>query len=186
MAPAIGMICGTSRRWPVSGTSRSPPPICTVGSRPGPFGGMPEVLAPAQIAQLPPHKVVAYTSRMPPEIGRADRAWKRADVRAALSHSLARTVTRDKAREADDAHRDIHEHDVAPVARQVIADQTAAERELEVVDIRDTEPDATEHTDPVERRRVPLPDEDARRVELARWADEAKQSDDRTAGQDRG
>jgi len=108
---------------------------------------------------------------------------------AALSHSLARTVTRDKAREAreaDDAHRDIHEHDVAPVARQVIADQTAAERELEVVDIRDTEPDATEHTDPVERRRVPLPDEDARRVELARWADEAKQSDDRTAGQDRG
>lgn len=39
----------------------------------------------------------------------------------------------------------------------MIADQTAAERELEVVDIRDTEPDATEHTDPVERRRCRFP-----------------------------
>jgi hypothetical protein len=52
------------------------------------------VLTPAQIAQLPPHKVIAYTSSMPPVIGRADRAWKRADVRAALQPGSIRVRAR--------------------------------------------------------------------------------------------
>jgi hypothetical protein len=90
---------------------------------------------------------------------------------------------------------------------------------LEPVDIRDGEPDASEHTDPVQRGRVPLPDdtvvivdraqaavaeinrrtaaereaadhaarlepdEEARRAELARWADEAHEQ---TAEHDQG
>lgn len=52
------------------------------------------MLTPAQIAQLPPHKVIAYTSSMPPVIGQADRAWKRADVRAALRPGSIRVRAR--------------------------------------------------------------------------------------------
>ncbi len=40
------------------------------------------VLAPAQLAQLPPHKVVVFASGMPPVVGHAEKAWARADVRA--------------------------------------------------------------------------------------------------------
>jgi type IV secretory pathway TraG/TraD family ATPase VirD4 len=40
------------------------------------------VLAPAQLAQLPKHKVVVFASGMPPVVGRAEKAWTRADVRA--------------------------------------------------------------------------------------------------------
>jgi hypothetical protein len=52
------------------------------------------VLAPAQFAQLPPHKVVVFTSGMPPVIGQADRAWQRADVRAALHPDALGVVAR--------------------------------------------------------------------------------------------
>jgi hypothetical protein len=47
------------------------------------------VLSPAQLAQLPPHKVVVYNSGLPPVIGRADRAWRRPDVRAVLTPDAA-------------------------------------------------------------------------------------------------
>lgn len=40
------------------------------------------VLAPAQLSQLPPHKVVVFAPGMPPVIGQAERAWRRPDVRA--------------------------------------------------------------------------------------------------------
>lgn len=40
------------------------------------------VLAPAQIATLPPGRVVVFTSVMPPVIGRAEMAHRRLDVRA--------------------------------------------------------------------------------------------------------
>jgi type IV secretory pathway TraG/TraD family ATPase VirD4 len=40
------------------------------------------VLAPAQLSQLPKHRVVVFTSGMPPVVGWAERAWTRADVRA--------------------------------------------------------------------------------------------------------
>jgi hypothetical protein len=39
------------------------------------------VLAPAQIATLPPGRVVVFTSTIPPVIGRAEKAYQRADVR---------------------------------------------------------------------------------------------------------
>jgi type IV secretory pathway TraG/TraD family ATPase VirD4 len=42
------------------------------------------VLAPAQLSQLPPHRVVVFTASMPPVVGRADLAWQRPDVRAVL------------------------------------------------------------------------------------------------------
>lgn len=40
------------------------------------------VLAPAQLAQLPDHKVVVFAPNMPPVIGWAERSWQRPDVRA--------------------------------------------------------------------------------------------------------
>lgn len=40
------------------------------------------VLAPAQLSQLPKHRVVVFTSGMPPVVGWAERAWTRADVQA--------------------------------------------------------------------------------------------------------
>jgi type IV secretory pathway TraG/TraD family ATPase VirD4 len=52
------------------------------------------VLSPAQISQLPPHKVVVFTSGMPPVIGQADRAWRRPDVRAVLQPSSTRVRAR--------------------------------------------------------------------------------------------
>jgi len=122
------------------------------------------------------------------------------------------------AREADDTHRDIHDDELA-IEHEPISATTEAAVDLEPGDIRDSQPDAHEHSDPVERRRVPLPDdtavtvdraqaalaeiarraavereaaahaaelepdEDARRSELARWADEP---DEQTAEHDQG
>ena len=52
------------------------------------------VLAPAQIATLPPGRVVVFTSAMPPVIGRAQKAHKRADVRAHHTPNALRVRTR--------------------------------------------------------------------------------------------
>lgn len=52
------------------------------------------VLAPAQLAQLPPHKVVVFGPGMPPVIGRAERAWQRPDVRAVLRPDSIRVRAR--------------------------------------------------------------------------------------------
>ncbi len=52
------------------------------------------VLAPAQLAQLPPHKVVVFGPGMPPVIGRAERAWQRSDVRAVLRPDSIRVRAR--------------------------------------------------------------------------------------------
>src|SRR4051794_19924809 len=40
------------------------------------------VLAPAQLATLPPSRVVVFTSTIPPVVGRAEQAFRRFDVRA--------------------------------------------------------------------------------------------------------
>ncbi|OLT01436.1 hypothetical protein BJF90_31995 [Pseudonocardia sp. CNS-004] len=40
------------------------------------------VLPPAQLATLPPARVVVYTSDIPPVIGWAEQAWRRRDVHA--------------------------------------------------------------------------------------------------------
>ncbi len=52
------------------------------------------VLAPAQLAQLPPHKVVVFAPGMPPVIGRAERAWRRPDVRAVQHPTSVRVRAR--------------------------------------------------------------------------------------------
>lgn len=52
------------------------------------------VLAPAQLAQLPPHKVVVFAPGMPPVVGRAERAWQRPDVRAVLRPDSIRVRAR--------------------------------------------------------------------------------------------
>ncbi len=126
-------------------------------------------------------------------------------------------MTAQRAAEAEaDAERDIHEHDLTDHSVDEAAARVDADLVVEPapVDIRDdATPDANEHTDPVEQRRVPLPDEtaaavarahtaraeiarraeaearaaahaaevepeeDARRAELARWADEDTDTD---------
>jgi type IV secretory pathway TraG/TraD family ATPase VirD4 len=52
------------------------------------------VLAPAQLAQLPKHKVVVFASGMPPVVGRAEKAWTRADVRAVQRPNSLRVRSR--------------------------------------------------------------------------------------------
>ncbi|WP_219418582.1 type IV secretory system conjugative DNA transfer family protein [Pseudonocardia nigra] len=49
------------------------------------------VLAPAQLANLPAGRVVLFTRDMPPVVGRAEQAWRRADVHA-VHHPNALTV----------------------------------------------------------------------------------------------
>ena len=47
--------------------------------------GWTPVLAPAQLANLPAGRVVAFRRGMPPVIGRAEQAHRRRDVRTALT-----------------------------------------------------------------------------------------------------
>lgn len=49
------------------------------------------VLAPAQLANLPARRVVVFTRDMPPVVGQAEQAWRRADVHA-VHHPDALTV----------------------------------------------------------------------------------------------
>jgi hypothetical protein len=60
------------------------------------------VLAPAQLANLPAGRVVVFTRDMPPVVGRAEQAWRRADVHA-VHHPDALTV---RARAWTTARRD--------------------------------------------------------------------------------
>lgn len=58
------------------------------------------VLAPAQLSQLPKHRVVVFSSGMPPVLGWAERAWTRSDVRAIQQPNALRVRVRVGSRNA--------------------------------------------------------------------------------------
>lgn len=56
------------------------------------------VIQPAQIAALPPHRVLVFTGGLPPLLGWGKKAWKRPDIRALTEHGARIRRLRDRNR----------------------------------------------------------------------------------------